>query len=483
MFIIIMIMMSSAVQGLGLDCVSSSSLSRRKILLAAPSSVMAAGLGLGVGVLSFSPAASKADPPDLASSTTSTSTSLYQKLKYEITNNVNQQHYWYWNDTTNGNDGAGAVVVDWNRYRYGTSTLTQQQQSEATSTSTSSTTGYETRTNTNNMMKRPTPSDAAALYPSWMEGYWAVTITDGNDDNGNNNNSNKFAIKTSFPQQSSRSRGSGSGITGRLGSCLSFVVPNNVGYSNNPSTFVQHYLKDNRTGIANDNNNNKMSVYEDVAYNMPRQLEAFWPQCKVTAIQVQAAAAAATQSQSQTQRLSPKCFVTGEGCTEAENPQLHNAPSTRFVLDVGVPTTRNSSNSGSGSGMSQSMDTTLLDVTSAVAGDDDSNNHQSQLFAIQKKFTQFNAQQDVQTFYKESLLLEYNNKNDDDDNNTNTQTQTVQGLVRVAAFLPQIMAAAAAPPGKASSLSSTSYDDTAAVALYDYRISMTRIDEDEANQY
>mmetsp|Transcript_20955 Transcript_20955/g.31043 ORF Transcript_20955/g.31043 Transcript_20955/m.31043 type:complete len:341 (+) Transcript_20955:51-1073(+) len=287
------------------------------------------------------------------------------------TKSAEEPHQYSWNED--------ATPVDWSQFRYSTSTLTGS----------SSTT--------------PARSNTSALYPQWMNGYWLTKY--------------KFT-KASFPQGrnvlSLRVPGAG------LATCLSLP---NVGYS--PPAFCQNYLS---TESSSGNSN---YVYEDVAYNIPRKLEAFWTQCKVTAVQT-----------TPTDKLSAKCFVTGEQCTKEENPQLH-APATRFVLDFEGPTR-------SGGRVSQSIDTTLLHTNVLEEGDS--------LFCISNQYAQFNIQQELQCFYKELINLQ---RNRDD---------FVEGSLRVAAYLPK------------TESRTMPYDESEALALYDYSIQLNRIDESDASQ-
>jgi hypothetical protein len=98
----------------------------------------------------------------------------------------------------------------------------------------------------------PSASNNPIFYPTWMEGYHTINY--------------KFK-GASFPQgrQILTLRTPGAG----LGTCLSLP---NIGY--NPSTFPIHFTRQARNGQEEE-------VYEDLAYNVPRIFEAFWPQSKV----------------------------------------------------------------------------------------------------------------------------------------------------------------------------------------------------------
>jgi hypothetical protein len=256
-------------------------------------------------------------------------------------------------------------IVDWSQLRYGSSTLTGR-------------------------ARVPTPSSAPTRFP--LEGYWLTTY--------------RFQ-KASYPlgRDKLTLRVPGAG----LGTCL--ALPN-VGF--NPSPFATHFTE---------------GGYEDLAYNAPRRLEAFWPQAKVTSGQTASG-----------KELSPKCLVTGEGCTTEENSQLH-APSTRLALEFSGPTR-------SGPSRNQGMDVTLLQCSSI---------QKRKAFVCSRSFCQFNIQQDLQTFYKEIISLD------------SSDAKNVTGRIRVAAFLP-------------SSESTSTYDNSLALALYDYNVTLQSIDQAEASR-
>jgi len=276
----------------------------------------------------------------------------------------------YWTDNEDDK------LVDWNRLRYGTSTLIEK---------------------SSNIL----PESAAfpSTYPKWLEGCWRTKYE---------------YLKASFPQGrnviSVRVPGAG------LATCL--ALPN-VGY--NPYPFVQKFLS------------NGAAVYEDVAYNIPRKMEAFWSDCKVIAV----------QTETKKSGMSPKCCVSGVGCTKAENPSLH-LPSTRFVVDFEGPTR-------SAGRKLQSIDLTLMNASSSrsVKGS----------FKLSKQYAQFNVQQDFQTFYKETIILKSTEVSD--------TPSRIEGLVKVSAFLPRSKTSGGGQ-------SAITYDDSRAVALYDYSIELTR---------
>ena len=197
----------------------------------------------------------------------------------------------------------------------------------------------------------PPASNNPIFYPTWMEGYHTINY--------------KFK-GASFPQgrQILTLRTPGAG----LGTCLSLP---NIGY--NPSTFPIHFIRQSRNG---------QEVYEDLAYNVPRIFEAFWPQSKVISIQTNYA----DRSNRISNDLTPKCLVTGDGCSVEINPNLH-FPATRLTLDFDGPRRR-------GGRLIQSIDATMLDTSVQSNIADDS-------YYTTKTFSQYNTNQDLQLFYKE----------------------------------------------------------------------------------
>jgi hypothetical protein len=265
--------------------------------------------------------------------------------------------------------------------------------------------------------------DDVTKYPQWMEGYWSVQY--------------RFQ-GASFPQGkqilSLRTAGAG------LGTCLSLP---NVGY-NPPAPHAAHYIS------------NGVVVHEDIAYNIPRKLETFWPQCKVFSIQ--------TDGGGDDKTLSSKCFVTGEGCTKNENPQLHDRTS-RYSMDFEAPTRRSGQ-------MTQSWDVTLVQPDST----NKSNNNyyglsssSSSLFSACQTYSQYNVQQDLQTFYKEIISLHQLSDN------------SVLGKIRVAAFLPNYIKSLDNTQNNGKANIEVEYDENKAVVIYDYKVLMERIDENQAS--
>lgn len=208
-----------------------------------------------------------------------------------------------------------------------------------------------------------------------------------------------------------------------LGTCL--LLPN-IGY--NPTSFPIHFICD-----ANG------QVYEDLTYNIPRIFEAFWTEAKVLGVQTNDMLGNDILSND----LTRKCLVTGEGCV---TPNLR-PPATRVAIDFNGPTRR-------GGRVTQSTDLTVLEssVQSSVAG----------TFYTTKTISQYNVNQDLQLFYKEVTSLR------------RKENCAIDGKVRVAAFLPKYIR------GMDANSDDVSYDDNKAVALYDYNVSLQRIDEAEA---
>ena len=196
-----------------------------------------------------------------------------------------------------------------------------------------------------------------------------------------------------------------------------------------------------------------LNIHEDLAYNIPRKFEAFWPQSKVLAVQ--------TGSQS---LITPKCFVTGQGCSSQDNPDLR-LPSSRFTIDFDAPTRRSGR-------LAQSSDVTMVATKYGS---------REMAYAASKSFSQFNINQELQTYYREFLSLEKiehfsrSKREQEDDDITPT---AVVGKLRVAAFLPKFIRAL---DDNKNAGADEDYDEGSAVAIYDYKIFMNRINESEAS--
>jgi len=285
----------------------------------------------------------------------------------------------------------------WSRFRYGTSTLLNDENSNTP------------------------PVGTPAIYPSWMEGYQAINY--------------KFN-KASFPQGrgilSLRTAGAG------LGTCLSLP---NVGYSP-PAPHAMHFIK--RRGGG--------GVYEDLAYTIPRKFESFWPESKVLAVRTNN-----NGDSNSSALLSPKCFVTGDGCSDDVNPNLHSAAS-RIAMDFEGPTRR-------GGRVVQSCDVTMLNhsIQNNVDGS----------YFTSKSYSQYNAEQELQTFYKEITSWERMKKEGE-----------IVGKIRVAAFLPYYIKEMDANNKSNNNNGGgdvrNQYEEDEAVAFYDYKFTMKSIDQMDA---
>ena len=311
--------------------------------------------------------------------------------------------------------------ISWNQIRYRSSTLSYN----------------------NSAPKTCTP----LFYPDWMDGYWSVNYKfDG----------------ASFPQGrgilSLRTAGAG------LGTCLSLP---NVGY--NPPKHAAHFITKSNKDLLERNNNqeditaNSLTVFEDLAYNVPRTLETFWPQSKVTSVQTNGQdyimesnnfISPSSTKDSDKDDLSLKCFLTGDGCTTNENPNLH-LPSSRLVMDFNAPTRRSGR-------LTQTCDMSLVDQSSKLIG--------TNIYTTAKSISQYNINQELQTFYKEYASYEKIGASDNDSN------MMVIGKRRVAAFLPKYIK----DMDNLGNDNLISYNDNEAAAIYDYKIFMKRIDESEA---
>jgi len=283
-------------------------------------------------------------------------------------------------------------------------------------------------------------------FPPWMEGTWSARF--------------KFA-GASFPQGRKlltlRVPGAG------LGTCLSLP---NVGY--NPAPFPWKFIRETKTSTTG-------ACYEDLAYNSPRRFEGFWPESKVESVRVgiddDGAAGAA---------LTPRCYVTGEGCSPDDNPNLR-VPSSRVSMDFTGPTRSR------GGRATQSLDVSTVGSSSASCrstekggGGGGGEGGGIARFAVARQYAQNDAERDLQTFYKEILSLTPVGGGVGDEGDVGE----VHGKMRVAAFLPWDNAArgrTTTPSSSSPSSSSSGYDDRFAVAIYDYKISLTSITEEEAS--
>lgn len=327
------------------------------------------------------------------------------------------------------NQGQRSDNPTWNKSRYRSSSLVSN------------------NVNGGNSNSNAPPTATPIFYPEWMEGYWSVNY--------------KF-VGALFPQgrQILSLRTAGAGI----GTCLSLP---NVGY--NPPPHAAHFLKYNCGTFASASTsictNGSMSVYEDLAYNLPRKFEAFWPQSKVLSVRTNGSLGGREgedpPAHPHPPPLTPKCFVTGDGCTHEENPNLH-LPASRLIMDFDGPTRRSGR-------LTQSSDVSLID---GLFGYEDQSNRvggASQSYATIKTHSQYNVNQELQTFYKEICSYDRVKPNG----------TLVTGRIRVAAFLPKYIREM---DGGSDGVNRATgdYDENEAVALYDYRVLMKGIDEVEA---
>jgi hypothetical protein len=227
-----------------------------------------------------------------------------------------------------------------------------------------------------------------------------------------------------------------------LGTCA--ALPN-VGY--NPSPFVQRFgngsLLDSNDADEEDNNNapaEEPFVVEDVAYNLPRKFEGFWPEAKLSSVRV---STSATNT-----NLGPACLVTGEGCSRKENPDLHGRHTTRCQIEFQGPTRR-------GGLRSQHLDLSMVDysstITKPVSGDSNSNDEE---FLMARSFVQYNQEQELNSYYREFVSYEKEQ--------SKLPNGKLKGRTYVAAFLPS---------------------SEQAVAVYRYSMKMYTITGEEASMY
>ncbi len=245
--------------------------------------------------------------------------------------------------------------------------------------------------------------------PPWMEGHWLTTYKfDGvSFPNG------RDQITLTLP---------GAG----LGTCA--ILPN-VGAS--PAPFVQRFRNSGYSFESKIDDGTRF-VVEDIAYNLPRKFEGFWPTAKVESIRVSTSPRAA--------ELSPSCLVSGEGCSIEENPYLHDRHATRCQMEFQGPTRR-------GGMRTQHLDMTMVDSTSTSGSIPSESNDE---FQMARSFVQFNPEQELTSYYRE--FVSYKKEQSD-------SGEKIKGKICVAAFLPSTQQA---------------------VALYSYNMGMDAISEDEA---
>ena len=282
--------------------------------------------------------------------------------------------------------------------------------------------------------RAPCARSPPAQYPDWMEGTWLASY--------------KFSRAT-FPQGRGvlNLRVPGAGI----GTVLSLP---NIGY--NPAPFTVRYLRNDganaNAGVAD------AGVYEDLAYNAPRRIEAFWPDAKVLSVRTGNSWNVKNDCdvsviEDGEDTLTPSCLVTGEGCTRGENPKLHS-PATRLALDYEGPTR-------AGPRRGQTIDCSA--IQSIVVGSTQEGEHGTPV-VTSKQYVQYNVQQELQTYYKEICSFRIP---------AESEPQIIGGNLRVAAFLPYFLTVG-------SDLSDPKYDESQALALYDYKISLKQISEEDA---
>ena len=268
----------------------------------------------------------------------------------------------------------------------------------------------------------PEPSIKTLPYlPSWIEGHWLITYKfDG----------------VSFPN--GRDKVSlvlpGAG----LGTCA--ALPN-VGV--NPSPFVQRFGNGSLFESNDDDNDNgpgEPFVVEDVAYNLPRKFEGFWPEAKVSSVRV---STSATNT-----NMGPACHITGEGCSRKENPDLHGRYATRCQMEFQGPTRR-------GGLRTQHLDLSMVDYSStSTMNTPVSGNSNDEEFLMARSFVQYNQEQELTSYYREFVSYEKEQ--------SKLPNGKLKGRTCVAAFLPS---------------------SQQAVAVYKYSMKMYAITAEEATMY
>lgn len=249
-----------------------------------------------------------------------------------------------------------------------------------------------------------------------------------------------------------------------MGTCISLP---NIGY-NPAAAHAVHFIQSDNAGDDGAGN----GVYEDLAYNIPRKFESFWPESKVLAIQTNGGEGSSTTTTTNTNwknALTPKCRVTGEGCSADINPNLH-LPSSRVAIDFDGPTRR-------GGRLIQSSDVTMLDTTGVTTTQYNPDQDTGGTFYITKTYSQYNRNQDLQTFYREISSFQRLGNGDNVGGG-------IVGKIRVAAFLPYYikeMDATTTNKGNGGgSVGAITYNENEAVAIYDYKVLLKSIDEIEA---
>ena len=295
--------------------------------------------------------------------------------------------------------------------------------------------------------------------PSWMEGHWLCTY--------------KFE-GTSFPQGrdklSLRVPGAG------LGTCA--ALPN-VGF--NPAPFVQRFVS---TSTSTASSKNEAVVVEDVAYNLPRKLEGFWPQAKVNSVRISTEAFAIGSTNTNT-NMSPLCLVTGEGCGIDENPELHGQHATRCRMEFEGPTR-------TGGFRTQHLDLSMVDWLATSTTTDTKapvdvdmnvdrttrqrNTDDEDEFIMSRTFVQNNVEQELTSYYREFVSFDRQQQKQAQQQQQQQSwmpsmltaqsnlpsTGLLRGRTRVAVFLP---------------------GSSQAVALYSYTMKLYSITEEEAMMY
>eukprot|EP00957_Ditylum_brightwellii_P166324 12662025-Ditylum_brightwellii.AAC.2 len=271
---------------------------------------------------------------------------------------------------------------------------------------------------TRNRQRVPEPQNSPHLYPSWMNGDWNVKYTFQN------------AV---FPQgrRALSLRVPGAGIA----TCM--ALPN-VGWTTK-FAFQQRYLEVPKPM-------SELSCYPDVAFNVPRLLEVFWTEGHTTYISVGPSSSSLV-----------KCFDTGDGCTIEENPSLHS-PSTFYEIGFSGPTRRNN-----GERAEQRVECLTYRSESAIppatSNGESKKGNDASIYYTAEDVIQFNAGAGLEGRYRVISAWEKQGN------------EEVIGTVRVAAFLPAV-AVEEAEDGSGDKVKTDQ-----AVALYDYRVTMSKSDE------
>jgi hypothetical protein len=272
----------------------------------------------------------------------------------------------------------------------------------------------------------PPPAPPLA-YPRYMDGTFTLRAT---------------FKKVSFPQSSKAlSSNELSSLPGyRQGSCI--MLPN-VGAS--PAPYTQRFLA------------NGGKVYADHAFNNPRRLEAGCPGIQLGSVRNYPFVG---ESKGAVVEGGVSCYVSGNGCTDKENPGLH-LPSARFGITYSGQTALRDAL------VQQTVDTTVIAVRSTMGQEGIDQLNGNVPFYAAQTFIQDDIEQGQQSAYTEFLQL-YPPQKNELAGEQGTNSGAIKGKLRVAAFLSGPPPESDPNAAGSDSRNSKAPDRRAAIALYDY---------------